>query len=72
MKEKLAALLQEGTEKILGAQSEAELQEIRSALLGKQGSITELLKEIVPYIIVPIFKLGHTAEIFSAYQQRKP
>ena len=46
MKEKLEALLKEGTAKIEGAQSEAELQEVKGALLGKQGSITELLKEI--------------------------
>ena len=46
MKEKLEALLKEGTAKIEAAQSEAELQEVKGALLGKQGSITELLKEI--------------------------
>ena len=46
MKEKLEALLKEGTAKIEGAQSEAELQEVKVSLLGKQGSITELLKEI--------------------------
>ena len=46
MKEKLEALLKEGTAKIEAAQSENELQEVKGALLGKQGSITELLKEI--------------------------
>jgi len=46
MKEKLDALLREGTEKIAAAQTEAQLQEVKSLLLGKQGSITELLKEI--------------------------
>ena len=46
MKEKLEALLKEGTAKIEAAQSEAELQEVKGALLGKQGSVTELLKEI--------------------------
>ena len=46
MKEKLEALLKEGTAKIEAAQSEAELQEVKGALLGKQGSITALLKEI--------------------------
>lgn len=46
MKEKLDALLLEGTEKIRSAGSEGELQEVKSALLGKQGSVTELLKEI--------------------------
>ena len=46
MKEKLEALLREGTARIEATQSEAELQEVKGALLGKQGSITELLKEI--------------------------
>ena len=46
MKEKLNELLRTGAEKIEAAQSEAELQEVKSALLGKQGSVTELLKEI--------------------------
>ena len=46
MKEKLNALLQDGSAKIAAAQTEAELQEVKGALLGKQGSITELLKEI--------------------------
>ena len=46
MKEKLEALLREGTAKIEAAASEAELQEVKVLLLGKQGSVTELLKEI--------------------------
>ena len=46
MKEKLEALLREGAEKIQNAKTESELQEIKGALLGKQGSVTELLKEI--------------------------
>ena len=46
MQDKLNALLAEGTEKIRNAQNENELQEVKGALLGKQGSITELLKEI--------------------------
>jgi len=46
MKEKLDALLKESTAKIEAVPSEAELQELKVALLGKQGSITELLKEI--------------------------
>ena len=45
MKDKLDALLREGAEKIQAAQTESELQEVKGALLGKQGSITELLKE---------------------------
>ncbi len=46
MKEKLDALLKEGAERIKAAKTEAELQEVKGALLGKQGSITEMLKEI--------------------------
>ena len=46
MKEKLEALLKEGSAKIAAAASESELQEIKGALLGKQGSVTELMKEI--------------------------
>ena len=46
MKEKLEALLREGGASIAAAGSEAELQEVKVKLLGKQGSVTELLKEI--------------------------
>ena len=46
MKEKLEALLRDGSDKINSVATESELQEIKGALLGKQGSITELLKEI--------------------------
>ena len=46
MKDKLEALLKDGSAKIQAAQTENELQEVKGALLGKQGSITELLKEL--------------------------
>ena len=46
MKEKLEALLGDGAAKIQAAQTEAELQEVKGLFLGKQGSVTELLKEI--------------------------
>ena len=46
MKEKLEILLQEGKEKILAAKTEAELQEIKASLLGKKGSVTEMMKEL--------------------------
>ena len=46
MKEKLEALLKEGSAKIAAVASESELQEIKGSLLGKQGSVTELMKEI--------------------------
>ena len=46
MKEKLTQLLQEGQEKIRAARSEGELQEVKGLLLGKQGALTGLLKEL--------------------------
>ena len=46
MNEKLELLLREGKEKILSAKTEVALQEIKAALLGKKGSLTELMKEL--------------------------
>ena len=46
MKEKIAALLAEAEEKIKAIKSEGELQQFKGGLLGKQGRITELLKEL--------------------------
>lgn len=46
MKEKIQQLLQDAEEKIRAAQSESSLQEVRAAILGKQGSLTGLLKEL--------------------------
>lgn len=46
MKEKLEKLLAEGKTKILSTKTEAELQEVKVSILGKQGALTELLKEI--------------------------
>ena len=46
MKEKLTQLLQEGRDRIAAVRSEAELQEVKALLLGKQGSLTGLLKEL--------------------------
>ncbi len=46
MKEKLNHLLEEGRERIAAVKSETELQEIKAVLLGKQGSLTQLLKEL--------------------------
>ena len=45
MKEKLEKLLTEGRARIEAVRSEPELQEVKALLLGKQGSLTELLKE---------------------------
>ena len=46
MKERLDALLRDGAKRIDEAKTEIELQEVKGALLGKQGAVTELLKEI--------------------------
>ena len=46
MKEKLEQLLAEGKQRIASVASETELQDIKAALLGKQGSLTELMKEL--------------------------
>ena len=46
MKEKLTQLLQEGKDRIDAARSESELQEVKGLLLGKQGALTGLLKEL--------------------------
>ena len=46
MKEKLEQLLAEGKQRIASVATETELQDIKAALLGKQGSLTELMKEL--------------------------
>ena len=46
MKDKLDAILKDGEDKIKNALSMAALQDVKSSLLGKQGSITGILKEI--------------------------
>ena len=46
MREKLDALLHEGEAKILASATETELQEVKASLLGKQGSLTEIMKEM--------------------------
>ena len=46
MKEKLDAILKDGEEKIKAAASIAALQDAKSALLGKQGALADILKEI--------------------------
>jgi phenylalanyl-tRNA synthetase alpha chain len=46
MQEKLNALLQEGEAKILEAKTDAALGEAKSYLLGKQGALTQILKEM--------------------------
>ncbi|MBE6351297.1 MAG: phenylalanine--tRNA ligase subunit alpha [Spirochaetaceae bacterium] len=46
MKDRLQTLLQEGESKIQATKNETELQEVKGFLLGKQSSLTELLKEL--------------------------
>ena len=46
MKEKLESILEDGKTRINNAISIAALQDVKAYLLGKQGAITELLKEI--------------------------
>ena len=46
MKERLKALLEEGMAKITAATTESELNDVKAALLGKSGAITELMKQI--------------------------
>ena len=46
MRDKLDAILKEGIERITGAKTVAELQDVKASLLGKMGSLTDILKEI--------------------------
>jgi len=46
MKEKLETILKAGEEKIKSAETIAILQDVKSLLLGKQGELAEILKEI--------------------------
>ncbi len=46
MKQKLEALLLDATARIQAAPNEIALQEVKSAVLGKTGTLTELLKEL--------------------------
>ena len=46
MKEKMELLLNQGKEQILATKTEADLQVVKASLLGKKGSLTELMKEL--------------------------
>ena len=46
MLDRLNTIFTEGEEKIAGAVTAEELRDVKAALLGKQGSITDILKEI--------------------------
>ena len=46
MKDKINSILSEAKEKISAAVSEMELQNMKSAFIGKQGSLSSLMKEL--------------------------
>ncbi len=46
MKEKLQKLLEEGSTRVDAADSESALAEVKNGLLGKQGELTKILKEL--------------------------
>jgi phenylalanyl-tRNA synthetase alpha chain len=46
LKERLNTLLNEGIKRITESKNESELQKTKTELLGKQGSLTEILKEM--------------------------
>lgn len=46
MREKIDSLRRDGEGRIAGARTVAELQDVKASILGKQGSLTEILKEI--------------------------
>ncbi len=46
MKEKLMQILDDAGARLNSAKTEAELQEVKGAILGKQGALTEILKEL--------------------------
>ncbi|MCL1876000.1 MAG: phenylalanine--tRNA ligase subunit alpha [Synergistaceae bacterium] len=65
MREKIDIMLIEGNERIAGAKTEAELQDVKSSLLGKKGSLTDILKEI------PRLDVSMRAEIGRATNELK-
>jgi phenylalanyl-tRNA synthetase alpha chain len=46
MKEKLEAILASGKRQIMESKTVAALQEVKAALVGKQGALTDILKEV--------------------------
>jgi len=65
MKEKLDEILKSGGEKIAAAKTVAELQDVKASLTGKQGVLTEILKE------VPKMEASMRAEAGRAANQLK-
>lgn len=65
MREELNTLLLEGEKRIAMAQNEVELQEIKASILGKQGSLTMILKEIPKLDISIRPEVGREANILK-------
>ncbi|MDR0271707.1 MAG: phenylalanine--tRNA ligase subunit alpha [Clostridiales bacterium] len=65
MKEKLEAILPDANAKIAGAKTSSELADVKASLIGKQGALTEILKE------VPKLDPAERAEIGRAANQLK-
>ena len=71
MKEKLTQLLQEGKDRIDAARSEGELQEVKGLLLGKQGALTGLLKEL-PRLDVSLRPDGQHRQVLRQLRPAAP
>ena len=65
MKEKLEQLLAEGKARIEAVRTEPELQEVKALLLGKQGSLTGLLKELPKLDAALCETAGQFAYVFA-------
>ena len=65
MKDKLDQILREGEERITKALTTAELQDVKTSLLGKTGSLTAILKEI------PQLDVSMRAEVGQAANKLK-
>jgi len=63
MKDKLDAMLIDGKARIAAAKTVAELQDVKASLLGKQGTLTTILKEL-PHIDVSLRpEIGKAANV---------
>ena len=65
MRDKLEQILRDGEERIAKAVTTADLQDVKTALLGKAGSVTAVLKEI------PRLEVSMRAEIGKAANELK-
>ena len=65
MKDKLDAILLDGEQRIAAAKTVAELQDVKASLLGKQGSLTNILKEIPSYDASLRPEMGRAANVLK-------